>query len=88
MALIIFGILWALRKRFKVPGVLFGIYLIFTGLERFLIEKIRVNVKMHLLGMEPTQAELISVLLMLAGIVLIIILNRKHRAGSLSVKTS
>ncbi|ANH81921.1 diacylglyceryl transferase [Niabella ginsenosidivorans] len=88
MALILFGILWALRRRFKIAGMLFGIYLIFTGLERFLIEKIRVNVKMHLLGIEPTQAELISVLLIIAGVVMILILNRKNRAGTTPVKTS
>ncbi|MBO9620015.1 MAG: prolipoprotein diacylglyceryl transferase [Niabella sp.] len=88
MALAIFGILWAIRKRFKVPGVLFGIYLVFTGLERFLIEKIRVNVKMDIFGMHPTQAELISVLLMLSGIIMIFILNQRKRTGKIPVKTS
>ncbi len=35
-------VLWNLRDRFK-PGVLFGIYLIGAGLERFLVEFARRN---------------------------------------------
>ncbi|PCJ64106.1 MAG: diacylglyceryl transferase [Bacteroidetes bacterium] len=67
MALIIFGILWSIRKRF-VPGILFSIYLIFAGFERFLIEKIRVNPdQFNNIGF--TQAELISLAMMFAGLV-------------------
>jgi prolipoprotein diacylglyceryltransferase len=68
----LFVLLWTLRKRIKIPGVLFGIYMILNGIERFLIEKIRVNNKMDFLGLELTQAEIISstlVILGLAGIV-------------------
>ena len=36
------AVLWRLRDRFA-PGVLFGIYLFFSGLERFLVEFIRRN---------------------------------------------
>lgn len=78
MCLILFGILWALRKRIKVPGMLFGIYLIFNGVERFLIERIRVNVKMHFLGMEMTQAQLISFALILAGIGLVLYFRTRY----------
>lgn len=70
--LILFAILWMLRKRLKTPGLLFGIYLIFNGVERFFIERIRVNVKMHFLGIEMTQAQLISFCIFLAGIGMII----------------
>ncbi len=38
---VLFGVLWALRKRIKHPGVLFGIYLVFAGLMRFAVEFIR-----------------------------------------------
>lgn len=72
VCLILFGILWMLRKKIKVPGLLFGIYLVFNGLERFMIERIRVNVKMHFLGIEMTQAQLISFAIVLAGIAMII----------------
>ncbi len=72
MALILFFILWRLRKRFKYAGTLFGVYLIMNGLERFLIEKIRVNTIMEFAGIKFTQAELISTCLMIAGVALIV----------------
>lgn len=62
------GILWALRKRLTVPGMLFFLYMIFNGIERFWIEKIRVNSKYELLGVEVTQAEIIAVVFILIGI--------------------
>lgn len=68
MAVIIFAILWSLRKKIKVPGVLFAIYLMFNGVERFLIEKIRVNNVFDFLGMQVTQAEVISSCMFIAGI--------------------
>ena len=48
---------------------MFSIYLIFNGLERFFIELIRVNSKYHALGLSFTQAELISFILVLSGII-------------------
>ncbi|MCR6720610.1 MAG: prolipoprotein diacylglyceryl transferase [Chitinophagaceae bacterium] len=39
MALLLFALLWSVRKKLKVPGTLFALYLIVNGLERFLIEK-------------------------------------------------
>jgi len=63
----LFFLLWKLRKTIKVPGMLFAIYLMLNGFERFMIEKIRVNNKMDFLGMELTQAEIISFALILAG---------------------
>jgi prolipoprotein diacylglyceryl transferase len=65
---VLFIILWSIRKRVKTTGFIFSIYLIFNGLERFLIEKIRVNNKMDLAGFHPTQAEVIAVLLIFSGI--------------------
>jgi phosphatidylglycerol:prolipoprotein diacylglycerol transferase len=68
MSLAIFGILWAMRKRIKVPGTLFFIYLAFNGVERFFIEKIRINTEYNILG-GITQAEIISFCLVLTGII-------------------
>ena len=48
-----------------------------NGIERFFIEKIRVNNRMNFLGFHPTQAEVILTLLFLAGVVLFIVLRRK-----------
>ena len=83
ICLALFGFIWAIRKKIKIPGILFGIYLILNGLERFFIEKIRVNNKLNIFGLEPTQAEVISFFLVLSGIVLIVYLYNKSR----SVKT-
>ena len=57
-------VLWRLRDRFA-PGVLFGIYLIIAGVERFLIEFIRRNDEV-VAGL--TQAQLISLVLLAVGV--------------------
>jgi hypothetical protein len=64
----LFTLLWLVRKKITVPGRLFALYLVLNGLERFLIEKIRVNTTYHIWGFHPTQAELISSALMITGI--------------------
>ncbi|MEY4278673.1 MAG: hypothetical protein RL377_677 [Bacteroidota bacterium] len=69
---ILFGIMWLIRKKITQPGFLTGLYLVFAGTERFLIEKIRVNNRIHSLPFEPTQAELISIILILFGIVFLV----------------
>lgn len=60
--------MWGLRRHPHQAGWLFSLYLVLSGVERFLIEKIRVNPEYHLLGLTPTQAEIISVLLVFGGI--------------------
>jgi phosphatidylglycerol---prolipoprotein diacylglyceryl transferase len=77
ICLLLFAILWALRKKFKIPGTLFALYLMMNGLERFLVEKIRVNTRLNIFGFQPTQAEVISTLLFLAGLVLWLILKKR-----------
>jgi prolipoprotein diacylglyceryl transferase len=69
MAIVLFAILWSIRKKIKVPGLLFSIYLVLNGMERFLIESIRVNTKYHIAGYEITQAQLISSALVIAGFI-------------------
>lgn len=72
MAFILFLILWNIRKRINIPGMMFGIYLVMNGLERFFIELIRVNTKYPpIFGISFTQAELISSILFVAGLILI-----------------
>jgi len=68
MAGIIFIILWNLRKRIMIPGFIFSLYLSLNGIERYLIEKIRINPDYHFFGIEATQAEVISSLLFVIGI--------------------
>jgi len=73
---LLFFVLWMLRKRIKIAGRLAAVYLIFNGVERFFIEKIRINTTYTIGGFHPTQAEIISVLLVLAGIGLFIMAPR------------
>ncbi len=77
MSLIIFGILWSIRKHIKVPGALFCIYLIFNGIERFFIEKVRINNEI-LPGI--TQAEIISFCLILLGLTGSILLYKQKES--------
>ncbi len=79
MCTILFIILWSIRKRIKTTGILFSIFLIMNGVERFFIEKIRVNTKYHILGWQITQAEIISTLLVITGIILLIYLLKKKK---------
>lgn len=69
MAFFIFSILMFLRNRIQVAGQIFFLYLLLNGVERFLIEQIRVNSTYHLLGMDVTQAEIIATVLIVIGIV-------------------
>jgi phosphatidylglycerol---prolipoprotein diacylglyceryl transferase len=69
MALAVALGLWLLRFHKHRPGYLFSLFLLFAGFERILIEKIRVNVRYDILGTYVTQAEAISFLLIIAGLV-------------------
>ncbi len=79
MALALFGLLWTLRTRINIAGMLFGIYMIMNGLERFFIEKIRVNTKYIIFETEITQAELISFGLIITGMIIVYRLYSIHR---------
>jgi prolipoprotein diacylglyceryl transferase len=77
--MLLFGILWLLRKKIRIPGRIFALYLIFNGLERFFVEKIRVNSRLDLFGFHPTQAEVISTSLFLSGALLWFWLGRRKQ---------
>ncbi len=79
VCILLFFFLWSIRKKIKTPGVLFCIYLILNGVERFFIETIRVNSKYHIGSFAFTQAELISTLLVVGGIVGIFIFKAKEK---------
>lgn len=83
MMLVVFGILWAFRNKLRLQGLIFSIYLILQGIERFFIEKIRVNNEFGFMGMQVTQAEIISVLLIAGGItgIILIMKNKKRLAN-------
>jgi len=67
-------LLWQLRDRFRT-GVLFAIYLVYAGTERFLVEFLRRNDD-ALLGL--TQAQLESAAMIAAGAVWMVAVRRRH----------
>jgi prolipoprotein diacylglyceryltransferase len=73
----LFGLLWLLKTQFSIPGTLFFFYLILNGIERFLIEKIRINTTYQIGGNQVTQAEIISMAFIITGIAMLIFLHRK-----------
>lgn len=77
MSVMIFAFLWGMRKRWVVPGVMICAYLILGGLERLLIEQIRINNEYDILG-GITQAEIISVAMVLAGSAALVYLRKKN----------
>jgi len=78
VCILLFLFLWSIRNKIKAPGVLFGIYMILAGIERFFIELIRVNTKYNVAGIRFTQAELISIFMILGGAVLCFpLINKK-----------
>lgn len=68
LAMLIFVILWSLRKKIPYAGVLFFVYCFLNGVERFFIEMIRVNPRYDVLGFHPSLSQGIAFLLMLTGI--------------------
>lgn len=81
---IFFALMWIFKKRMKVTGMMFSVFLIMNGVERFFIEKIRVNTKYYIMGWQITQAEIISTLLFITGIVLLVYILRNHKKKKLS----
>ena len=67
---IFFLILWLIRKKIKLPGAMFSLYLVLNGIERFFIETIRVNIRYDVFSVRLSQAEIIAVLIVLCGVVL------------------
>lgn len=68
LAFLIGGFLWAIRKRVHIGGMLFFIYLTLNGIERFFIERIRVNPHYDVLGFSLSQAQLIAIGLFVIGV--------------------
>ena len=77
MCIFLFSILWLIRKKITIPGLLFCIYLVMNGIERFFIEKIRVNTEYDILG-GITQAEIISFCLIITGLLFSFLIIRKN----------
>ena len=77
MAFLLGALLWSLRKRIKTVGAMFFLYLIVNGIQRFVIEMIRINDQYEVLGLSLTQAQIIAVGLFLTGVIGWIYVHRK-----------
>jgi phosphatidylglycerol:prolipoprotein diacylglycerol transferase len=87
MCLLLFAILWRVRRHPFGAGCLFSLYLVLAGAERLLIEQIRINNQLQLgAGIQATQAEVIAAALILAGTVSLALLVR--RSTSLRSETA
>lgn len=69
LALIMFAILWRLRRHRHAEGWLFGVYFLMAGVERFIIEFYRA--KDDLLGIGITSAQLIALFAIVGGAILL-----------------
>ena len=74
LALVLGGILWALRKNPFKAGWLISMYGVFAGVERFLIETIRVNPEV---AFGLSQSQWISVGFVVAGLIGLAITTRR-----------
>ncbi len=70
---ILFFIMWKYRKSLRPDGAMFALYLILAGAERLLIEFIRINPRV-LFGL--TEAQLISIPMIILGALLLIYYKR------------
>lgn len=82
VAIFIFLYLWKLKDRKTFNGQVFSVYLVLVGVARLLVEFIRLNPHV-VFGL--SQAQLISILMIIAGILLYI--SRKDKT-SVSLKTT
>jgi phosphatidylglycerol:prolipoprotein diacylglycerol transferase len=70
----LFLILWSIRKKDFKPGTIFGLFAMFLGVERFITEFWRTDPK-YIFGL-LSEAQMISIVLFLAGIGLIVYVNK------------
>ena len=77
MATVLFAVLMSLRNHPFRAGWLASLTVLFFGVERLLIEQIRVNNVFDFIGLEVTQAEVISVIMILVGIAGLVFTTRR-----------
>jgi len=78
-AVLLFALLMRIVKRNPTPGTVFAIYLIGSGICRFLVEFIRLNPPV---AFGLTEAQVISVLAMLGGIAIVFPRQKTSLAGA------
>jgi phosphatidylglycerol:prolipoprotein diacylglycerol transferase len=78
-ALVLFWILWKLGTRAKPVGWLTGVYLVLSGIGRFLVEFVRINPKIYFHN-TLSNAQVAAAASILVGIVVIAMAQAKHIA--------
>jgi phosphatidylglycerol:prolipoprotein diacylglycerol transferase len=78
--LLAFGVLWSLRKSGRPVGWLFGLYLVFAGVERFLVEILRAKDD-RFLG-PFTVAQLTSAIIVVIGLVILMLWRRGYEPSA------
>lgn len=74
-----FIMMWLFRKSIVKPGLMFCIYLVLNGTERFLMEFIRINHRYHIAGISLTQAQIIGLVMLTCGFAGILYLTLKYQ---------
>jgi len=85
LALIMFAVLWRLRRHRHAEGWLIGVYLILAGIERFIVEFFRA--KDDVLSIGITSAQLIAIFAVISG-ALILYVKRAPSGASASVASA
>lgn len=80
-SILIFIVLWSVRKKTDREGKLFSYYLILTSTARFIVEAIRLNPKIFI-GL--TEAQLISLLLFITGIIILFYFRKKRTINNIT----
>lgn len=78
--LVVFAVLWALRRTERPAGWLFGLYLLLSGVERFAVELLRAKDDRILWGL--TTAQGIAATAILAGVTLLVLRGGIRRRES------
>ena len=77
--LLVFVVLWRIRKTKKPAGWLAGIYLVFAGCERFFIEFIRDTTESSIPGLSV--AQIMALLLILVGVLKYVSVRKRNKAS-------
>jgi phosphatidylglycerol---prolipoprotein diacylglyceryl transferase len=82
VCLLLFTALWVLRRKIKKAGLLFAVFALLNGAERFMIEFIRVNPRYSIGVWRLSQAQFLATGWMLIGLIMMGLSLRKHsRSG-------
>lgn len=80
---VLFAILWSVRKRDWIPGTKLALFLILYGSFRFFVEFFRQPDEQlgYILWSWVTMGQILSIFMIIAGFALLIFLKRKSRSG-------